>query len=125
MAETTTMLPLTTTTTTTATTATPTSPTTSMDQVHPTRDAQIPLLTTEDTITTEHQTISSMTAANPSITVSSNETTMLTTLTIFRLTTIQGNYHESLKLLPFSRVGYRLRRTVCIGIMAETFQLPS
>ena len=100
MAETTTMLPLTTVTT-TATTTTPTSPTTSMGQVHPTTDVQIPLLNTEDNIvTTEHRTIiSSTTATNPSIMVSSNETTMLTTSTIFRLTTIQGNYRESQSLL--------------------------
>ena len=71
MAETTTMLPLTTVTTAAVTTTTPTSPTISMDQVYLTTDAQIPLLNAEDTVTTEHRTISSMTATNPSITVSS------------------------------------------------------
>ena len=89
MDETTTMLPLTTTTT-------PISPTTFMDQVHPTTDAQTPLLTTEGIVTSEHQTVSSMAATDPSTMVLSNETTMPTTSTMLRLTTPQGICHESL-----------------------------
>ena len=95
---TTTMFPLTTTTPIPLTTL-------PMNRVHHTTAAKTPPLTTEDTPTTERLTVSTMTATNPLITVSSNETTTSTTEPI-PTTTIQGNYDESLMIeLPVQLKG--------------------